>query len=49
LTYTPKPYYVGDRLCIPYLKNQNGVYVGWTVLSIENTKKYLKANGGLVD
>ena len=30
------------RIQIPYIKNQNGVVVGWTVLSVENSIKYLK-------
>ena len=47
MTYTPKPYFVGNRLFIPYLKNQNGVYVGWKMLSIETTKKWIEENGEL--
>ena len=33
------------RIQIPYIKNQNGVVVGWTVLSVENSKKYLEEQG----
>jgi hypothetical protein len=40
-----KPYFIGDRLCVPYLKNQNGVYVGWTILSVLNTKKWIEEHG----
>ena len=43
----PKPYFVGDRLYVPYLKNQNGVCVGWTILSVVNTKKWIEENGEL--
>ena len=31
-----------ERIQIPCIKNQNGVVVGWTVLSVANSIKYLK-------
>ena len=34
-----------ERIQIPYMKNQNGVVVGWTLLSVENSKKYLEEQG----
>jgi hypothetical protein len=31
-----------ERMQIPYIKNQNGVVVGWTILSVVNSIEYLE-------
>jgi hypothetical protein len=49
LTYTPKPYLRRGRLYVPYLKNDKGITVGWKVISVEKTKKWIEQNGGVVN